>query len=90
MSSPAGGTPIFTDGPYTETKEVIGGFAAVNVPDEASARYWAGRIAVACDWPQEVRIFQTPGQNARPDTNRAVAAQWDTDDHRAEDEPRLP
>lgn len=27
----------------------------------AAARYWAGRIAVACDWPQEVRIFQPRG-----------------------------
>ena len=58
---PGDGTPIFTDGPYTETKEVIGGFAAIDVPDETAARYWAGRIAVACDWPQEVRIFQPRG-----------------------------
>ncbi|HWE59815.1 MAG TPA: YciI family protein [Solirubrobacteraceae bacterium] len=71
---PGGGTPLFTDGPYTETKEVIGGFAAVDVPDEASARYWAGRIAVACDWPQEVRIFRTPAQIPAPDADRAAAA----------------
>ena len=63
---PGGGTPIFSDGPFAETKEVIGGFAAVDVPDEASARYWAGRIAVACDWPQEVRIFRTPAQIPTP------------------------
>jgi hypothetical protein len=70
---PGGGTPIFTDGPYAETKEVIGGFAAVDVLDEASARYWAGRIAVACDWPQEVRIFRTPAQIPTPDADRAAA-----------------
>jgi hypothetical protein len=57
---PGGGTPIITDGPYAETKEVIGGFAVIDVPDEAAARYWAGRVAVACDWPHEVRIFQKP------------------------------
>jgi len=74
---PGGGTPIFTDGPFAETKEVIGGFAAVDVPDEAAARYWAGRIAVACDWPQEVRIFRTPAQIPTPEADRAAAAAKD-------------
>ena len=69
---PRGGKPVFTDGPYAETKETFGGFAAVNVPDEAAARYWAGRIAVACDWPQEVRIFQN--RVPAPDADRAAAA----------------
>jgi hypothetical protein len=55
------GTPIFTDGPFVETKEHLGGFAVVDVPDEESARLWAGRIAVACGWPQEVRRFQRSG-----------------------------
>lgn len=71
---PRDGTPVFTDGPYAETKETFGGFAAVDVPDEATARYWAGRIAVACDWPQEVRIFRTPGQIPTPEADRAAAA----------------
>ena len=52
-----GGTPLFTDGPYVESKEHLGGFAVVDVADEAAARLWAGRIAVACGWPQEVRRF---------------------------------
>ena len=52
------GTPLFTDGPYVETKEHLGGFAVVDVPDEEAARRWAGKIAVACGWPQEVRRFQ--------------------------------
>ena len=56
------GTPLFTDGPYAETKEQLGGFAVVDVADEEAARYWAGRIAVACGWPQEVRRFQGPRQ----------------------------
>jgi hypothetical protein len=72
---PRGGTPVFMDGPYAETKEIFGGFAAVDVPDEATARYWAGRIAVACDWPQEVRIFRTPAQVPTPDADRAAAAE---------------
>jgi hypothetical protein len=52
------GTPLFTDGPYVETKEHLGGFAVVDVADEAAARLWAGKIAVACGWPQELRRFQ--------------------------------
>ena len=59
---PADGVPVFTDGPYVETKEHLGGLAIVDVPDEATARYWAGRIALACGWPQEVRRFQVPRQ----------------------------
>lgn len=51
------GEPVFTDGPYVETKEHLGGFTVVDVPDEAAARYWAGRLAVALDWPQEVHRF---------------------------------
>ena len=54
------GTPLFSDGPFVETKEHIGGFAVVDVADEAAARLWAGKIAVACGWPQEVRRFQVP------------------------------
>lgn len=71
---PGGGTPVFTDGPYAETKETFGGFAAIDVGDEAEARHWAGRIAVACDWPQEVRIFRTPQQVPTPDADSAAAA----------------
>jgi hypothetical protein len=56
------GSPLFTDGPYAESKEHIGGFAVVDVPDEEAARLWAGKIAVACGWPQEVHRFQVPGQ----------------------------
>jgi hypothetical protein len=54
------GTPVFTDGPFVETKEHIGGFAVVEVADEEAARLWAAKIAVACGWPQEVRRFQVP------------------------------
>jgi hypothetical protein len=49
------GTLTFTDGPYVETKEFLGGFTVVDVADEEAARLWAGKIAVACGWPQEVR-----------------------------------
>jgi len=52
------GELTFTDGPYAESKEWLGGLTIVDVPDEAEARRWAGRIAEACGWPQEVRQFK--------------------------------
>lgn len=54
------GEPVFTDGPYAETKEHLGGFAVIDVADDAEARHWAGRIAVACGWPQELHHFPDP------------------------------
>ncbi len=44
-----------TDGPYPETKEVLGGFAVVDVPSREEALRWAAKIAVACRCAQEVR-----------------------------------
>jgi hypothetical protein len=58
------GRPVFTDGPYVETKEHLGGFAVVDVADDEAARYWAGRLAVALDWPQEVHRFPGGGPSA--------------------------
>ena len=51
------GEPVFTDGPFVETKEHLGGFAVIEVPDDETARYWAGRLAVTLEWPQEVHRF---------------------------------
>ena len=51
------GTLAITDGPYVETTEFLGGLTIVDVPDEEAAKMWAGKIAVACGWPQEVRRF---------------------------------
>lgn len=52
------GSVVVTDGPYTETKEYLGGITIVDVPDVETARMWAGRIAEACGWPQEVRVVK--------------------------------
>ena len=52
------GTLTLTDGPYVETKEYLGGLTVVDVADEEAARVWAGKIAEACGWPQEVRRFK--------------------------------
>ena len=52
------GTLTFTDGPFVETKEFLGGLTVVDVADEDAARMWAGKLAEACGWPQEVRRFK--------------------------------
>jgi hypothetical protein len=54
------GEPLFTDGPFVESKEHLGGFTVVDVPDEQQARLWAGKVATACGWPQEVHRFGVP------------------------------
>jgi hypothetical protein len=66
------GEPVFTDGPYVETKEHLGGFAVVDVADDAAARYWAGRLAVALDWPQEVHRFPRSVRADEVDTRAEV------------------
>jgi hypothetical protein len=43
------------DGPYPETKAVIGGFSIVDVPSRDDALEWAARIAAACRCAQELR-----------------------------------
>lgn len=43
------------DGPYPETKAVIGGFSIIDVPSLADALAWAAKIASACRCTQEVR-----------------------------------
>jgi hypothetical protein len=54
---------MVTDGPYPETKEVIGGLAVVDVPSRDEALEWAAKIAAACRCAQEVREFlPDPGQ----------------------------
>jgi hypothetical protein len=47
-----------TDGPYAESKEQMGGFWIIDVPDLDVALDWARRGAAACEGPVEVRPFQ--------------------------------
>ncbi|MGW1029342.1 YciI family protein [Streptomyces sp. NPDC002577] len=44
-----------TNGPYPETKAVLGGFAIIDVPSREDALEWAAKIAAACRCAQEVR-----------------------------------
>ena len=52
----AGGNDVsMTDGPYAETKEQMGGFWIIEAADLDAALDWAGKAAVACEGPVEVR-----------------------------------
>lgn len=48
---------LVTDGPYVESKEFLGGFTIVDVPDLDAAMAWAGRYAKVIGLPIEVRPF---------------------------------
>ena len=62
------GKVLATDGPYTETKEHIGGFWVLEAADVNEALAWGRKAAVACRAPVEVRdAFQQPAKASRPD-----------------------
>ncbi|HEX2857093.1 MAG TPA: YciI family protein [Propionibacteriaceae bacterium] len=56
-ADPTSGTVTYADGPYGDSNEYLGGLTLIDVPDDDTARMWAGRVAEACGWPQEVRRF---------------------------------
>lgn len=53
-----GDAPVVTDGPYLETKEHIGGFWIIDVPDHDTAMRYAAAGSKACQGKVEVRPFQ--------------------------------
>lgn len=52
-----GDTPVITDGPYLETKEVLGGFWIIDAPDLDVALALAAAGSKACRGKVEVRPF---------------------------------
>ena len=64
------GKVLITDGPYTETKEHMGGFWILEAANLDAALAWAKKAAIACGVPGEVRelLFypapeQIPGES---------------------------
>jgi hypothetical protein len=51
------GKVLVTDGPYTETKEHIGGFWVLEAADLNEALAWGRKAVIACRAPVEVRPF---------------------------------
>jgi hypothetical protein len=55
------GRPPVSDGPFAETKEVLGGYYLIDVPDRDEAHKWAERIPSAPYGSVEVRpIMEQP------------------------------
>ena len=59
------GRVLVTDGPYTETKEHLGGFWILECADMDEALAWARKGTISCDAVGEVRellLFPAPEQ----------------------------
>lgn len=52
-----GERPVFTDGPFIETKEYIGGFWVITAPDLATALVLATEGSKCCNRRVELRPF---------------------------------
>jgi hypothetical protein len=74
-----GGNPTVTDGPYVETKEVIGGYWLVDVKSKEDAVEWAKKIPADAGDVVEVRqIFEMedfPEEVRKAAENPVVEAQ---------------
>jgi len=61
------GKVLVTDGPYTETKEHMGGFWILEAANLDEALAWAKKAAIVCDVPGEVRellFYPAPEQES--------------------------
>jgi hypothetical protein len=54
----SGGKPIVTDGPFVETREVLGGYWMIQVKSKAEAIEWASRCPASDNETIEVRQVQ--------------------------------
>ena len=57
-----GDAPVLTDGPYSESKEFLGGFWIIEAADLDAALDWATKGSKACAGKVEVRPFQAEPQ----------------------------
>jgi hypothetical protein len=60
---PEGDETVTVDGPFTESKEHIGGLVIIRVADLDAALAWGRRYANATTLPIEVRPFQTEAED---------------------------
>jgi hypothetical protein len=61
-----GGKPMVTDGPFAETKEVLGGFYLIEAADLDEAIGWAQQIPGAWHGKVEVRPVMEFDDNGQP------------------------
>jgi hypothetical protein len=58
----ADGKALTTDGPFSESKEQIGGFYVIEAEDLDAALAWAAKVTAAIGVPIEVRPFAGTGR----------------------------
>ena len=68
----AGGKPVVTDGPFTESKEVIGGYWMIEVNSRDEAIAWAKRCPASNHEVIEIRQVQEMS-DFPPDIQQAAA-----------------
>ena len=74
----AGGKTTVTDGPFTEAKELVGGYWLIDVKSKEEAVEWASRAPINEGDVIEVRqVFEMPrtprppaGRRRRPETSK--------------------
>ncbi|SNY50520.1 YciI family protein [Paractinoplanes atraurantiacus] len=66
----SGETPVVTDGPYGETKELFGGFYILDVASQEEAVEWAKRMPAFPGAKTEIR--RVPGIDEFPQDNEWV------------------
>jgi hypothetical protein len=68
----AGGKPVVTDGPFTEAKEVLGGYWMIDVGSREEAIAWAKRCPASNNEVIEIRQVQEMS-DFPPDIQKAAA-----------------
>jgi hypothetical protein len=61
----AGGKPVVTDGPFTESKEVLGGYWMIEVASREEAIAWAKRCPASGNEVIEIRQVQEMADSPR-------------------------
>jgi hypothetical protein len=57
VARPSKGRVRWTDGPFVETKQLLGGIYLIDAPDLVAALEWAARVALVVGTDFEVRAF---------------------------------
>lgn len=70
----SGETPVVTDGPYGETKELFGGFYLIDVASKEEAVEWARRLSASAGAQCEIR--RVPTIDEFPQDNEWIIKEW--------------
>jgi len=76
-----GGKPVVTDGPFTESKEVLGGYWMIEVASREEAIAWAKRCPASGNEVIEIRQVQEMA-DFPPDVQQAAAGFSELQDKR--------